>query len=309
MNLSLFISLLIMFMVSVCSTQKLSTQRQDNFEYQIQKIVLEGEIAQQSKKKAVYKEVQMYEIFYAENFKYDVYKVEKRKKKAKLYDDETHKAYGVTDVEYVVLKKSGKQIAEFEIGDNEQFAPSEFGFFSFLGGKEKQLLISQGRMRDGRHWIVDLYPKYKVIFDSANFGEGPPFISIIDIDNDGVYEVTMNVTAFDYFDRLGHVYAPWGTAVFRYNAKAGKYFLANKRFQQFLLADIEKEKAETNTKDEYKLLSAVLQVMLDYIYAAKEKDAWAFYEQTYNLSDKQRIRDAIKDILEKESVYRMLYSK
>jgi hypothetical protein len=291
------------FVGNGCKAQGVSSQIQNSS--QSRQTTAQKEAPQQKEKNKVeYKEVGEYEIFYVENFKYGKYKVEKKIRKAKLYDDVTHKVYGTANVEYAVLKRNGKVIAKFDDGISETINQVEFGWFSFIGNYQKQLLVSQNCNKCGRHWIVSVSPKYKVIFDSAKFGVGFEYIGIVDIDGDGVFEVWQVISDFYYFRGSRKIPA---VALFKYDKRKGRYVLANKLFPNYLLKDIEENKKEI--KESTDLLEAVLEVMLDYIYAGKEKEAWEFYERNYDLPDKKEVKDDIKATLNKEAIYQMLYKR
>jgi hypothetical protein len=45
--------------------------------------------------------------------------------------------------------------------------------------------------------------------------------------------------------------------------------------------------------------------VLDYIFAGKEQEAWTFYEHSYKLYDKKKIKTIVGD----QPVYRFIYKK
>ena len=123
---------------------------------------------------------------------------------------------------------------------------------------------------------------------------------------------------FDYFDRLPHVLSPIPTVVFKYEEKKNTYLPANHLFAQYLLKEIEediekvrefKDKTDFTTYDDDlgDYLSLMLQVVLRYIYAGKEKEAWLFYDKEYHLRDKEEMRSKIRKKLESCLVYKKIY--
>jgi len=50
----------------------------------------------------------------------------------------------------------------------------------------------------------------------------------------------------------------------------------------------------------------VLKVVLSYLYAGKEQEAWSFYESEYNLPDKEEIKGTVKEAVSKDNVYKVL---
>jgi hypothetical protein len=235
---------------------------------------------------------------------YGGYDVVKLRKKVRV----EHKP-GLTEVSYAVLKRNGRVIAKF---DGIYFGlgnATDFGLFSFLGGEAKQLVVSQTVPRDGRHWVVDLSPDARVIFDSGEYGVGREEFSVIDIDKDGVHEISMPVTEFYLFENMYMAETPLPEIVFKYDRKAGKYFPANPAFQAYALRGVEDEIRRLHTDDQGRYLSHRLGIVLRYIYAGKEAEAWSFFDKEYRLPDKEVMKAKIKAVLKNEAVYKYLHGK
>jgi hypothetical protein len=49
--------------------------------------------------------------------------------------------------------------------------------------------------------------------------------------------------------------------------------------------------------------------VLDYVFAGREQEAWAFYETAYKLPDKAEVKSKIKAVLNDQPVYRFMYLK
>jgi len=230
---------------------------------------------------------------------FDVVKLAKRIR----FDSQTK-----TDVSYAVLKKNGRILAKFDgdiyFGGGNA---TDFGLFSFLGGVEKQLLVSQTIPRSGRYWIVDLSSDEHVIFDSGDYGVGREDFYVIDIDKDGVYEISLPVTAFYMFENMDMSETPLPEIIFKYNEKLRKYLPANKEFQEYSLRNLDSDIKNLELEDSNHYLSKRLDIVLRYIYAGRKDDAWTFFEKQYRRPDRKEIKSKIEAILKKEEVYKYLY--
>jgi hypothetical protein len=223
------------------------------------------------------------------------------------------------DFWFAILKKEGKVLATFKRGYNRK-EWTDFGLFSFLGGDKKQLIVEQ--FSGGAHccwsyWILELSPDLEVIYESQQYPVGYDLVPV-DLDEDGVFEFTQGILTFDYFDRLCHALSPIPTVVFQYDEDRKKYSPASHLFPEYLLNGIEKdilkvkelnERTDFATYDDSggEYLSAVLQVVLRYIYAGKENEAWSFYESEYHLPDKEEMKSKIKKKLKNCLVYKQIY--
>lgn len=232
---------------------------------------------------------------------YDVLKL-----KEKVRVEETS---GLTEVSFAVLKRNGKVIAKFDGVYFGSGNATDFGLFSFLGGETKQLAVSQTVPRGGRHWVVDLASDARVIFDSGDYGVGREEFSVMDIDKDGAHEIFMPITEFYMFENMSMAETPLPITIFKYDRKARKYFPANPAFQSYALRGIEDEVRQLNPNNESRYLSERLGIVLRYIYAGKEAEAWSFFDKEYGLPDKEVMKAKIKAVLKNEAVYKYLYGK
>lgn len=223
------------------------------------------------------------------------------------------------DVWFATLKKEGEVLATFKRGYNKK-EWTNFGLFPLLGGKVKQLVIEQ--FSGGAHccwsyWILNLLPHHEVVYDSQEYPVGYE-LHPVDLDKDGVFEFTQGILTFDYFDRLSHAVSPIPTVVFKYEEKKNKYVPASHIFPEYLLHGIEEdiqkvkelnEKTDFATYDDSSgdYLSILLQVVLRYIYAGKEKEAWLFYDKEYHLFDKEEMKSKIRRKLKHCLVYQQIY--
>lgn len=242
-------------------------------------------------------------------FSYLGYEVVKRTRKVKLYENH------VVELSYAVLKKDGKIIAKFDSDSEQAINEVRFGLFPFLGRKTKQLIVEQTAPKDWRYWIVSLSPKFEVVYDSGKYGAVYD-LRAVDINHDGIYELVQNLGTFWYFHALNNTNSPLPEIIFKYNASERKYIPANPDFQAIVLKDIEQRISKAREinlrKDDpfYKsnISSAVLDVLLHYIYAGKEREAWSFYNEEYDLPDKEALKSEIKEALKKDATYKATHN-
>lgn len=262
------------------------------------------------------------------SLKYEGYEIKKFLTKKK-YDDDSPTA----DISDAVLQKNGKTIFKFEgvyypLGN--QF---EFGLFSFLGDKTKQLIIYETSNRYGRVWIVRLSPKPKILFDSKDWGGVREFIYIDDIDEGGKYEISLQTEKTLSFENLAHINVPQIGYDFKYNNKSERFLPANESFRDEYLEGLnervlkieplnssngfnenlkkERDAISNSSRNsingfDEEVIKDFIGIFLTYIYAGKENEAWEFFDKKYNLEDKETRRDKIKDVLSKDPIYKFI---
>lgn len=217
------------------------------------------------------------------------------------------------DVSYIVIKKGRTIVARFDADVHFGLGnAADFGLFPFLGGKTQQLFISQDIPRGGRQWVVSLSRRFRVIFDGDQYAVGREGYDLgaIDLDKDGIHEITAPITQFYGFSNLSPARTPLPTIAFKYNPKAEKYLPANPLFQDYSLRDTEQRKAAIRpAEDPQNHLSDVMSITLDYIFTGQERKAWTFFDESYKLSDKNRMRAEIKSEIRDHPVYRFIYKK
>jgi hypothetical protein len=239
-----------------------------------------------------------------EKLSYMGYDVVKSKRESKIRPPK-----GVTEIEYAVLRHNGRLVAKFD-SPIDQLGEVRFGLFSFLGNDAKQLVIEQTSNKFWRYWIVSLQPEFRIIYDSSKY-DIVYELRASDIDNDGKLEIIQNLGSFWYFNS-DNLFSPRPQIIFKYNSSTGSYIPANPEFKEILLKDIEQRIAKMREVIERKddraydlhVRSAVLDVVLRYLYAGRKDEAWAFYDQNYNIEDKESLRAQLKDKLKQDVLYR-----
>src|SRR5262245_53948615 len=243
-----------------------------------------------------------------ESLSYNGFKIAKLESIAKRSES------GQIEFSYAVIKKNGRVLAKFDSFRGELMNATDIGLFPFLGGKTKQLIISQTLPRTGRHWIVELTPNPKVLFDSGDYEVGREEVWTVDLDGDGVYEIWLYVTTFyGEFDQLSVMATPLPKMVFRYDKRAGRYLPANHRFQDYFLEGIETEiknlPGETSpltssARESY--LAGRRNLLLRFIYPGNEKEGWEFYDKAYTLPDADKIKAIVKKELQNAPAYKFI---
>lgn len=246
---------------------------------------------------------------------YNGYVLHKRHRRVRYdYPRQAHEPSSWIDVSYAVLKHKGRILKKFD--DNIYFGmgnDTRFGLVSLLGGPSKQAVVSQDVPRTGTQWVITLFPHARVIFDGPKWGAGREGddMQIIDLDNDGDYEITVPLTLFYGFSEwvpTGNT--PLPTAIFKYDRKAREYVPANPKFQDYLLKRIDnKKRGISPPEDRINHITGILPIVVDYIFAGKEKEAWTFFDASYKLPDKKSLKAKIKVTVRGSSFYRSIYKK
>jgi hypothetical protein len=209
------------------------------------------------------------------------------------------------------VKKGSMVLAKFDADVYFGLGNSaDFGLFPFLGGNSQQLFISQDVPKGGCQWIASLVPTFRIIFDGQEYAVGRegPDMSAVDLDNDGVYEITAPITDFyELQDNLSMSDIPLPTIIFKYNAEKRKYLPANPLFWNRLQQEVD-DLRNINTLDEFHQKAGVLDELLTYVYAGKEEMGWKFFDRSYTLEDKAEIRRRVKAILLRQPVYKFIYN-
>ncbi len=146
--------------------------------------------------------------------------------------------------------------------------------------------------------------------DGGEIGEG----RFQNLDKDKELELVDRSDAFLYFDDLAYVSSPRPLLIFDYNQKSGKFGLANKKFNSFILKDentwIERARA-VRGKEPSQYMVNVFSILLDYIYAGEETKGWKFYdtERASKEAGYFHNEEKIKIVLQKDKAYKLIYSR
>lgn len=225
----------------------------------------------------------------------------------KKYDEDSPVA-GIYDA---VLTKNGRKVARFESVYHPLGNFMSFGLYPFLRSSEKQLFIVEESHRYDRELIINLYPKYEVLFDAADFEVLRGYLRVIDMENDGEKEITLGKNC-----NLGFIYSnseePWVSIIFKYDAKARKYLPASHKYPEFTLKSRDLQEFMEGGK---KIFS--LKVFMAYIYAGKEAEAWKIFDEaelnfpvenysTGKIENKQELKENILKGLAKDKIYKFI---
>src|SRR5882762_11009259 len=102
----------------------------------------------------------------AEKLMYLGYEITQAMRRVDMNADDRSAPRMYENLRYVIIKKRGKIVARF-LGQAEHLAEVQFGLVSLLGGPNKQLVIEQTANKYWRYWIVNLRPRFEVIYDSG----------------------------------------------------------------------------------------------------------------------------------------------
>ena len=224
----------------------------------------------------------------------------------------TESQKGSTEIEYAVLRRKGKVVAQFD-SSLDRLTKVRFGLFAFLGHNDRQLVIEQTSEKFWRYWLVSLEPDFRVIYDSGKY-DLVYELRVIDIDGDGYSEIVQNLGSFWYFDSLDNLYSPRPPIIFTYDSSVSTYLPANMHFEHVALKDIQERITKTVEVSERKddpayglhVRSAVLDVVLRYLYSGRTPEAWTFYDQHYKIEDKESLKVELIKKLGQDKLYRSL---
>lgn len=201
----------------------------------------------------------------------------------------------------------------------------QYGVINLLGENDKQLIVhtySGGAHCCYDYIIYDLKPTFRVIYDSRKFEPATEIgneLVPVDIDGDGVFEFQQDVMAFDYMAPGGHATSTFPPAIFSYNKQKNRYEIANKRFPNYVLNELNKNLAGHDqwVKDNAKYGTIITQEELDeisirektiyLIYAGKEKEGWKFFDENYKFQFREKFKKEIKESLSKDPTYLSIY--
>lgn len=97
--------------------------------------------------------------------------------------------------------------------------------------------MEQSIPRNWTHWIVNFVPDSHVIFDSRKWAlDGE--LTLVDVNQDGIFEFTKILTTFYDFDKLPTSESPLIDILFMYDNSAKEYIPAGRTFQDYALKGI-----------------------------------------------------------------------
>ena len=254
------------------------------------------------------------ELIDADRLAYSGYLVKRLYKTVKVDDWQEGRERPTTlEMSYATLIHNGKVLARFDDGLYHPMGNSTaFDLSSLLGGYTKQLVVVQSIWRVGSYWIVNLAPRFQVVYRSGEWGVTSEAIYAVDLDDDGVDEIVQPVTAFYALqDKVAISQIPLPEVIFKYDTRAAKYLPANTLHKNYLLREIEEstQKIREASKNSFDHLADVLNVALRFVYAGEEREGWALYDKVYQLPDKEEVRSRVLAVLKDEPVYQFIYKK
>lgn len=139
---------------------------------------------------------------------------------------------------------------------------------------------------------------------------------VVDLDGDGFQELGFWTTTFDYFG-VCYACSPKPMAWFRYNAATQRYEPANETLFPYLKARYEKNLRGLSTLEQYLtdhisdsyMRGDVMEIVLNYLYAGRDAEAWAIHKKRNTFEDQAGNRVNIKQRLASDPFYRELRAR
>jgi hypothetical protein len=194
------------------------------------------------------------------------------------------------------VTKADRLIRTFVDPDRRNSHPEDRGWALSMGvihaiaGSERQVAL---RMWTGNgkccnvYWLVEVAPELRVILDTSAY-DFDDLEAVHHMDGDGNMEFSFSTTKFDYFG-VGYVFSPKPLAWFKYDRKLGKYVAANDLCFAETRKQIRKDEARLHARpwekdpspDNQELRQVVLDIVLAFLYAGHDTEAWAFFDREY----------------------------
>lgn len=196
------------------------------------------------------------------------------------------------------------------------------GSFALLGDGSKQLLIEEytGEAFCCTHnYILRVGEGIDVLYSSSQYPVGYG-LAPEDLDGDGVFELITTLTRFENFFNMPHEESPTVPVVFRYEPKANRYVVGNRRFAETVRATIDDDKARVmklqaerkggkpaNGLWRTRFTGAVLNVALAYFYSGDQEQGWQYLTSTYDLEDREAVVANLRYYLLRCPIFRGVY--
>lgn len=212
-----------------------------------------------------------------------------------------------------VLIRNNKLLETFEGVEYPLGNEIDFGLFSFIGDKNRQLIISDTSNRYERDRILDLSNDYKLLFDSGDYDIYDGGMTRIDFDDDGIYEIALSKS--DDIFGFASAFIPSNRIIFQYDKDRQKFFPASHKLEIFTLKSLNSslKRFDKNEKN----FSDVLKITLNYIYAGKEEDGWKFFDENFvpdnstfskKVENRENAKKEIMEYLAKNKIYQYIKS-
>lgn len=242
------------------------------------------------------------------SFSYRDYTVES------LYNPNTQKLSAI-------VKKRGRPVRRLLNQTETSDGQFKVTFRPLLGKSSQQLetvYYTGGAHCCEVYRLYDLYPRFRLIFDSERYlvGDEMDEHAFVDLNHDGAMEITDSSNAFAYFEEAESLSLSYPTVIFQYDRSQRVYLPANPKFWSVVLPDLAGKKGSIDLH-KYKNLrdmpkdydfstvnSEAFSVFLSEIYTGHFREAWKFYEREGRYFGSKA---AILKRLQADGYYRYLY--
>lgn len=222
------------------------------------------------------------------------------------------KTYDAKTSEWTLeARKDGTLVYTF--GQALEPAHLSFGLVKLLRGDSKQVAVevySGGAHCCANDWIVSVDPEFRVLMDTE--GDVHGMNDAVDVDGDGNYEFSINTITFDYY-RTPYAWSPHGSVWFMYEPQSGKFVPANdrcfdeiKKQVDLIVADLRAGSWKSDLDPDHELRREVLDVVIDYLYAGHDREAWAFFDVAYPAEDRDDVKKEVMEYVSHEPFYEAL---
>lgn len=229
----------------------------------------------------------------------------------------------------VEVTRGGKVVHRIFAGYSQQLQGSglfgtptlshlQFAFHSLIPGDRPQVVIrlwSGGKNCCHYHWVLGTQPSLGVLLDTKRF-HFDDLSEVVDLDGDGLPELRFAPTTFDYF---GGSYAnsPRPQAWFRFNRATQRYEPANDLLFPYLKEGYGKALQALPTLQQHltagglyeELGGDVTGLVLHYLYAGRDNEAWSIHESRYPYEDVAGWRKAVELRLASDPFYQELRTR
>jgi len=153
-----------------------------------------------------------------------------------------------------------------------------------------------------------------VVFDSWDWSVDSPLAE--DIDGDGISELRARSLHYWFFDDLSNPASPFPEVIFHFDQRNESFLPATARFDgesktAVSLAQDKVTRIERRERESYDygdLRGAVFGVVIQMCFSGRESEAWSYFDNHYNRSDRDEKRRLLRKRLAVDPVYRAILS-
>ncbi len=162
------------------------------------------------------------------------------------------------------------------------------------------------------YWIVGFTPKLRVLLDTTPY-RFDDLETAGDIDGDGDVEFSFGTTTFDYF-AAGHASSARAHAWFKFDRTSSAFLPANglcfPEIEKTIRADEAKLRQHSArdavAPENQEFRQIVLDIVLAYLYAGRQREAWSFFGSEYRQSDADNLKTNVERKVNSDPFFRAM---